>query len=212
MAEPQPIQEEHRILIEPYLRERVNDEIWSMRDEMFANVVYTQPGPVPYVTLRMPTGYTGPALQFSCITGEFMELTTWEYVRNLDVEQQTIEREEREYFELVASVLEYYHRIDFRATADYERTARNRTVNADATAQYGETIYEYNCPLQTIYLTEDHYPVSWEEQYVDEEQEWYMYNFDDDLFVSDLIETEDDSTNIKYRVPYEWKREEVGDA
>ena len=50
------------------------------------------------------------------------------------------------------------------------------------------------------------------EQYVDEEQKWYMYNFNDELDVTDLYIADDNSDNFQYKIPYEWKREEISDA
>ena len=210
MADIVEIKPEDREKIEPYLRQQISEHYYPQIDDMFAQVVYTYPDGIPLVALN-PCGEF-PSMQFLTTTGEFAELTSWDYIVNVDVEAQIQETEEKRYWELVASVLEYYHRIDFRATADYERTARNRTVNDDATEEYGETIYEYNCPMQTIYLTEDHYPVSYGEQYVDEEQEWYMYNFNDELDVTDLYIADENSDNFEYKIPYEWKREEISDA
>jgi len=210
MAEIVEIRPEDRIKIEPNLRDRLGDSYQDQVDEMFEQVVYTFPDGVPLVTLY-PCG-DFPAMQFSTVTGEFMELTSWEYIQTVDVEAQIQEAEEKLYWELVASVLEYYHRIDYRATSDYLQTAHARSVNAEATQKYGETIYEYNCVAQTIYLNEEHYPVTWGEQYVDSEQKWYMYNFNDELDASDLYNTDDDSDNFEYKIPFEWKRLEVGDA
>lgn len=209
MADIVEIEPEHRVLIEPHLRERISEHYQDQVDAMFAQVVYTYPDGIPLVTLY-PCGEF-PAMQFSCVDGDFCELTSWEYIQTVDVEAQIREAEEKRYWELVASVIEYYHRIDFRATADYDLIARHRTVNTEATEEYDETIYEYSCPAQTIYLTEEHYPVSWGQQYVDDEEKWYMYNFNDELDASDLYISEDNSDNFEYKIAYEWKRNEVSE-
>lgn len=210
MAEIVEILPEHRVLVEPHLRERLNEYWQSRMDEMFAEVVYTYPEGYPLVTLN-PLGEF-PAMQFSCITGDYCELTSWDYIQTVDTEEQQRQAEEQLYWELVASVIEYYHTLEFRATADYDRIARSRTVNSEATSEYGETIYEYNCPSQDIYLTAEHYPVTWGEQFVDSEQKWYMYNFNTAMSISDIVLEDDESTLSIYKIPYEWKREEVGDA
>lgn len=209
MADVVPIDPDIQILVEPHLRERLSEEWQERMDEMFAEVVYTHPGVTYFVTLN-PLG-DFPAFQFSCETGEFVGLTNWEYIQTVDVDAQLDSFEEENYWELVASVLEYYHNIEYRTTADYMKSAKNRTENEEASTEYGKIIYEYNCPAQTIYLTEEHYPVTWGEQRVDDTLEWYMYNFSEYESASDLVTSDDDSDRFSYKIPYEWKREEVSD-
>ena len=179
-----------------------------MIDDLFdIGVVHTYPSGIHFITVCIPDF---PSMQFNAETGEYTGLTEWEYIQTVDVQEQIREAEEEAYWELVASVLEYYHALEYRATADYDLIARKRSVNTEATSEYEETIYEYNCPAQTIYLTEEHYPVSWENQYVDTEKKWYMYNFSD-TNVTDILDT-DELDLFKYKIAYEWKREKVSDA
>ena len=197
MADIETITPELRTLIEPHLKECLDPSIWYLMDDMFEQVVYTQPGEVPYVTLY-PCG-DWPAMQFSCITGEFTELTSWEYVVNLDVEAQTAEREARELVETISSALKHYHKVEYQKVTDYEKVISNRTsLTVD-----GTTVYRYDCPMQTIYLNGQHYPITYGNQRVDED--YYYYNFNDPSMTSDDVDF------YTYKVKYEWKREHVWD-
>lgn len=200
------ISEELREKILPNLKEMLDEESWEYIPDIFdEGGIFTYPNGIPLVALHLDDDYPSP--QFFVSTGEFAELTTWEYIQTVDAQAQLDEYEAEQYNELVASVLEYYHRRDYRGTADYLRIVEKRTVNADATNEYGETVYEYACPFQPIYLTEEHYPVSWQRQKVDDELEWYMYNFSE--MDSDL--NGDETYLYTYKVAYDWKKEQVRD-
>ena len=192
------ITQELREKIEPYLRERVDEDLWNRRDEMFEEVVYTQPEVIPLVTLK-PLLDNTPAMQFSCITGELMELTDWDYIQTVDYDAQIEEHELRESIELVCSILRFYHHRDYRSITDYEKAYNNRVelkVNED-------TVYRYDLPFQTIYLNSENYPITLGDQLVQDNK--YYYNFDDE-------ETDtDDPTGYTYICRYEWKRNKSGD-
>lgn len=196
MPEPtNDISEELKELITPHLKDHLDPDSWDYIPQMFNQVVYTQPGEVPYVTLYPISDF--PAMQFSCITGEFMELTSWEYVQMVDVDAQTAEREHIEMIETITSALQHYHKPDYQIMTDYEKVIENRkelTVN-------GNILYQYNCPLQTIYLDESNYPISYKNQRV--EGDYYYYYFGDDEVDPDV-----DTDKYSYKVDYEWKRVE----
>lgn len=197
MAEPEPITEELRELIEPHLKEHLTEDEYQYIDTMFSEVVYTYPNGVPLVTLKPPLeGY--PAMQFSKITGEFMEITLWDYIQTVDAEAQLEAEEQRVAKEATINALMHYHKLEYQMITDYSKVYDNRTtIILD-----NVTLYKYECVAQTIYLKEDNYPVSYDKQAVD--NDWYYYNFD-----TNLAQSSDEKKVYTHRVSYEWKRNTI---
>ena len=194
------ITEELKEMIIPHLKEHMSDTtMWQYFDDMFSEVVYTQPAGIPLVALKPPLEDEGISMQFSCIDGDFVEITDWEYIQTVDVAAQTAEREARELVETISSVLKHYHKVEYQVMTDYEKVISNRTTLAvDNT-----TVYKYDCPMQTIYLNGQHYPITYGNQRVDED--YYYYNFNDPNMTSDDVDF------YTYKVKYEWKRDNVWD-
>ena len=194
---PEPtgeISEELKEMIIPHLKEHLDPDSWDYIPQMFEQVVYTQPGVVPLVTLDPIYDY--PAMQFSCITGEFMELTNWDYIVALDESEETAEREARELVETIETALRHYHKQEYQVATDYEKVINNREeIEMD-----GYRLYKYNCPGQTIYLDDTMYPVSYENQLV--EGDWYYYNFSDEPVDPELRQYD----LYDYKISFEWKR------
>lgn len=187
---------ELRELIEPHLKECLLEEDWQYIDDMFSEVVYTYPNGVGLVTLKPHSDYV-PAMEFSTVTGEFVELTDWDYVQTVDAEAQLVEEEQRIAMEATISALKHYHKLEYQTITDYDKVIDSRvelTVNST-------TLYKYDCPCQTIYLKADNYPITYDRQKV--VGDYYYYNFSDNTPTS---ETEDELDLYKYKVKYEWKR------
>ena len=200
MPEPtSEISEELKEMIIPELKDHLDPDSWQYIPQMFSQVVYTYPEGVPLVTL-WPV-YNFPAMQFNCNNGQYVGLTTWDYIQTVDADAQQRENEAREAKELLESVLMYYHKTEYNSITDYDKVIDHRVeMQID-----GQTIYKYNCPAQTIYLDTNHYPITYDKQKVD--NEYYYYCFDD---IDDEI-TDDDIDRYKYKIPYEWKRTSIYD-
>jgi hypothetical protein len=196
MAMTEEITPELRALIEPHLREVLLEEDYDLVDDMFSEVVYTQPEGIPLVALMPPHG-EGISLQFSCLTGEFVELTDWDYVQTVDVEEQERAHRLEDMRGAIETALRHYHKEEYQTVTDYQKVIDNRTeLTVD-----GVTLYKYDCPLQTIYLKEDNYPVTQGNQKVD--STYYYYTFS-----GSNIDPEHDVDKYTYKVSYEWKRNE----
>jgi hypothetical protein len=196
MAMTEEITTELRALIEPHLREVLLEEDYDLIDDMFSEVVYTQPEGIPLVALMPPQG-DGISLQFSCLTGEFVELTDWDYVQTVDVEEQERAHRLEDMCGAIETALRHYHKEEYQTVTDYQKVIDNRTeLTVD-----GVTLYKYDCPLQTIYLKEDNYPVTYGNQKVD--STYYYYTFSESN-----IDPEHDVDKYTYKVSYEWKRNE----
>ena len=95
---------------------------------------------------------------------------------------------------VVSRILRFYHKPELRQITDYEQTV---TLGTEITVN-GETIMSYPCPMQTIYLNENGYPITYDRQKVDPEKNAYYYKFTD--------EDVDDDIAYEYICQYEWKR------
>jgi len=192
MADIVPITEEERELIKPHFKESLDPDSWDMIDGLLDyGVVHTYPDGVHFISVRVP-GFA--AMQFAADTGEFAELTDWDYILTVDTEAQLEELEEQERLIQIETALRHYHNVDYQVMTDYQKVISNRgtlTVN-------NTTVYKYECPLQTIYLKEDNYPITIDRQRVD--SDYYYYNFGPDVVESD------DVPEYTYKVRYEWKR------
>lgn len=196
MAEIVPITEEEKELITPHLKEHLDPDSWFMIDDLFSyGVVHTYPEGMHYITIRVPNF---PAMQFNAINGEFTELTDWDYIVTVDVDAQIAENEEQDMIQEVEAALRHYHKQDFQIFTDYEKVFKNRT----SLVVDNQTIYKYDCPMQTIYLNSDNYPITIGNQKVD--ANYYYYIFDHNLGAGDV----EDVTQYTYKVKYEWKRTE----
>ena len=186
-----------RELIEPHLKECLLEEDWQYIDDMFSEVVYTYPNGVSLVTLK-PYSDDVLAMEFSTVTGEFVELTDWDYIQTVDAEAQQEEAEAKVARDETIRALQHYHKVDYQTMTDYDKVYDNRsTLTVNST-----TIYKYECPCQTIYLKADNYPITYGNQLVTEDE--YMYNFSDNTAGST-----DDVDLYSYRVSYEWLRNTI---
>lgn len=87
MAEIQSIpQGELRDKIEYELKDRLEGYTEELIQKMLNEVVYTYPDGHPVVTCN-PCG-EWPAMQFSCMTGEFVGLTPWDYIQEVNIDRQ----------------------------------------------------------------------------------------------------------------------------
>ena len=84
MADIVEITTEERELIEPHLKEHLDEDSWQYIEDIFDyGVIHTYPEGTHFITLYIPNF---PCMQFSAETGEFAELTTWDYVENVDAQ------------------------------------------------------------------------------------------------------------------------------
>lgn len=94
-------------------------------------------------------------------------------------------------------ILEHYHRAIYRSVTSYTKAVDNvEEITANNT-----TLYKYTLPAQTIYLNETGYPVTYENQKVDVENNAYFYRFNEDPTVEEDIAFE-------YVCPYEYMKGE----
>lgn len=91
--------------------------------------------------------------------------------------------------EQVMNILQFYHRPVYRAVTDYAKAFETKEeITVD-----NITIYKFTLPFQNIYLDEDGYAVTYNEQKV--ENEAVFYKQDDDEF-------------FEYVNKYEWIKPE----
>lgn len=86
-------------------------------------------------------------------------------------------------------VVEYYHRSVYRQVTDYSQVVASKTT----TSLDGETLYVFEPPGQTIYLTGEGYPVTIGNQMVDANMKAYYYR-------------RNTNEEYEYICPYEWFR------
>lgn len=91
--------------------------------------------------------------------------------------------------EVVAHILEFYHRPVFRDATDYDYAV---TTETEVTSN-GNTYYQYTVPGQIIYIDETGYAVTYGEQKVEDEKVYYKRDSDD---------------FFEYISKYEWARTE----
>lgn len=96
---------------------------------------------------------------------------------------------------VISRILRFYHRPEMRPVTDYPRIV----TLGEAVTVDGVSCMEYPCPMQTVTLNMDGYPVDTERQKVDIEKDAYFYKFTDD-------EDVEEDTAFEYVCPYEWKR------
>lgn len=94
-------------------------------------------------------------------------------------------------------ILEHYHKPALRRVTDYEKVVDN----AEEIEVNGDTLHKYTLPAQTIYLNEEGYPVTYENQKVDIPQNAYFYRWNTDPEVEEDIAFE-------YVAPYEYMKGE----
>lgn len=93
--------------------------------------------------------------------------------------------------------LKHYLRNEYMGLCDYDYVIENRE---EILIEYGEVIYKYNCPCQTIYLDIDGYAVNYDKQHIIEENYYYDFNTDNT-----------GAGTYTYIAPLEWKRSSIGD-
>lgn len=105
--------------------------------------------------------------------------------------------------EIIATALWHYLKDEYRELCDFKYVIEHR----EAVTINGETCYKYECPIQTIYLNNDAYAVTYEKQYVvDYDGDGvidYYYDFNDDGIT-------DEAGTYDYIGPWEWKRDSIG--
>lgn len=188
------ITNELRQLIEPRLREMLPEDSYEYIDEMFSEVVYSAPDGVLRVSLK-PIG-DAPSFQFSTVTGEFLEITDWEYIQSVDLDAQLAEQEQQDNVEATITALKHYHKQEYQTITDYEKVVNDRR----ALTYDGVSFYEYVLPGQVIYLKEDNYPITYKNQLVSDG--WYYYT-DDSTADGESLD------RYTYKVKYEWKRTSI---
>lgn len=198
MAEIVPLSSELQEKLRPALEEYFFDSNpVELINSILQEGVFTCPEGIDLVTLNIPDY---PALQFRVDTGEFIELTDWDYIQTVDVEAQKAEAKEKEELEGLITILTHYLRWDLRICCDFETVIKNRKTLTVG----GVTVYEYPCPGQTIYLKEDNYPITYGRQRVKGNR--YQYNFRDEE--GDPSVSDDLYTDV---ARYEWKRNSIFD-
>lgn len=77
------ISEDLKKLILPNLKLHLDNQDYRYIDEMFSECykTYPQGKPNPWITLKPITGPI--AMQFSMLTGSFMEITDWNYIKTI---------------------------------------------------------------------------------------------------------------------------------
>lgn len=105
--------------------------------------------------------------------------------------------EKEEEIDKIRTVLWHYLLPQYRRVCDFEDVIENR----QALTVDGSTVYQYDCPGQTIYLREDYYPVTYGNQVVNKEFDAYYYNFagSEDAWMECIAS-------------YEWKRNSLNDG
>lgn len=198
MAEIVPITDEEKEKITPHLKEHLDPDSWHMIDDIFNyGVVHTYPDRQHFITVHFRGGFACP--QFDAATGEFAEITRWDYILTVDTAAQIAENEELDRIELLSAVLKYYHTTKFNYCTDYEKViAAREPVTID-----GVECYKYKCPGQDIYLNQDNYPVTYDKQLIKDGYYYYTFRNQD--------ADPDDISVYDYKIPYEWKRYEVGE-
>lgn len=93
-------------------------------------------------------------------------------------------------------ILEFYHKPELKDITDYEKAV---TTQEEITYN-NTTIYKYTLPMQTIYLDETGYPITYDHQKVDPEKNAYYYKWNDDP------EVEED-TAYEYVTRYEYMKQ-----
>ena len=94
-------------------------------------------------------------------------------------------------------ILEHYHKPELRRVTSYTKAVANQeeiTVN-------GTTLYKYTLPMQTIYLNNTGYPVTYDNQKVDTAKNAYYYRWNLDPEV-------DEDVAFEYLCPYEYMKGE----
>lgn len=193
MPEPEAISEELQELLIPHLKEALREEDWQYIPDMLEEGVFTTTEDGNTLVTPTPLFEGEPAMQFSTVSGEFVDLTDWDYI----VEYVNPPSPDYSKDETICA-LQHYHKREYQTITDYSKVYDNRTTLTVNSI----TLYKYDCPSQTIYLKEDNYPVTYGNQAVDET--YYYYNFDENL-----AGTSDESSLYEYKVTYEWKRNTI---
>lgn len=186
-------------LIEQNLQQDLEPVDYDKIPMMLSEIYLTRVENIPRLTLKPFEGDI--AMQYSCYDGTFLELTSWEYIQTVGtlVSDETNVDYEPASNEIIAQVLNHYLKDEYKILADFTLVIDNRrelTVN-------DRVVYAYDCPMQTIYLTTENYPVTYGKQLVKDEK--YYYNFSN----SNADATEIDL--FTYIAPYEWKRNSIFD-
>lgn len=188
------ISEELKELIRPHLISMIPEEDVPRIEEMFSEVYYTTLDDIQRVTVKPITSGTLTA-QFSLYSGEFLEMTDWDYIQTVGT---TIEPSRNEYSkdpnEKIVTALKHYLKTDYHLLSDFYKIVENREEVATG-------IYKYSCPFQIIYLDDECYPMTRGNQKVDIENNRYYYNFNQ---VSANSTSEEDL--FECIGTYEWKR------
>ena len=99
--------------------------------------------------------------------------------------------------ETITCALKHYLQTNFQLITDFTKVIQNRTeleVEIDNTTM---TLYKYECPGQTIYLDNTHYPWTYDNQLVVNDE--YLYDFNEDNL-------EDTPGTYTYINTSEWQR------
>lgn len=100
--------------------------------------------------------------------------------------------------ETIKTALTHYLKNEYRILADFEKVIENRE-------EVENNIWMYPCPIQTIYLDETFYAVTYGKQRVTDDK--YEYNFTD----IDVDPSEDNGDIYDYTTSLEWKRDTIFD-
>lgn len=192
MPQPEAISEELQELLIPNLKEHLLEEDWQYIPDMIEEGVFTNTEDGNRLVTPTPIYEDAPAMQFSVETGEYIELTDWDYiVAYVNPPMPTYD------VETTICALKHYHKQDYQTVTDYEKIYNNRTT----LTVNDTTIYKYDCVGQTIYLKADNYPITYGNQLVTETE--YMYNFTGNPAGNEDVDM------YTYKVPYEWVRNTI---
>ena len=79
------ISDELKQLILPHLRDHLMEQDWKYIEDMFTEVYFTKFAGVPRVTLKPHPELGEIAMQFDYLTGTFLEITQWDYIKEIGV-------------------------------------------------------------------------------------------------------------------------------
>ncbi|RAP51130.1 MAG: hypothetical protein BZ138_05990 [Methanosphaera sp. rholeuAM270] len=191
------ISDELKEMIRPHLVSMIPEGDVSRVEEMFSEVYYTTLNGIQRVTVKPITSGTLTA-QFSLYTGEFLEMTDWEYIQTVgSTTPPEVIDFVRDPNEEIICALKHYHLNMYHHITDYERVIANRS-------EVSSGVFEYPCPGQNIYLDSTYYAVTYGRQRVDTNADAYYYNF------SDInADSSTDTDLFEWLATYEWKRSNI---
>ena len=79
------IKDKLKQLILPNLREHLMEQDWPYIEEMFTETYFTKHDGIARVTLKPHPDAGNIAMQFDYMTGTFVEITMWSYIKEIGV-------------------------------------------------------------------------------------------------------------------------------